>query len=125
MGTLGGWDWPAGPKSVWGPIGWRWLHLAAIYYPRAPAAADAEDTAARIGAFVARLPCAECRWHAALHLRRDPPALGSSGAFRVWAWRFHNAVNARLGHRRVSYAECCRLYADDIRWADWAGGAAR
>jgi len=123
MDVLGGWDWPAGPKSVWGPVGWRWLHLTAIYYPRAPCPADAQRAAVRLRAFLARLPCAECRWHAARYLHHDPPALSGSEAFRVWTWRFHNAVNARLGHRLIPYAECRGLYAADIRWADWASGA--
>lgn len=105
------WHWPAVPKGEWGPRGWRWLHLTAIAYPRAPTRADARRAFRRIWAFVSGLPCAECREHATRHVARCPPDLASTGALQAWAWRFHNMANARLGKRLISYGAYRRLYA--------------
>jgi hypothetical protein len=106
------WDWAPTNKSVWGPAGWRWLHLRAIRYPRrAPTRDDAARAFVEIWAFLSQLPCRRCREHAKAYFARNPPDLRDGPALEVWAWRFHNAVNARLGKPLVSYAEYERLYA--------------
>jgi len=112
--NAGAWVWPRVSKGTWGPEGWYWLHVTAIQYPRDPVLADARRAFRRVWDFVTSLPCAECREHAAGHVVRSPPNLASSEAFQVWAWRFHNVVNARLGKRLVSYEEYRRLYAGEI-----------
>lgn len=97
--------WPQGmPKSVWGPIGWRWVHHEARSYPRQPTRADAVRAFTRYWNFISRLPCSECRAHAIAYFTRNPPALSSGPALEIWAWRFHNAVNARLGKPLVAYS---------------------
>lgn len=117
--------WPSAPKRVWGPKGWRWLHLEAISFPAEPTPAEAARTAARIRAFVESLPCPECRTHAQAALRRSPPDLAGSHALQVWAWELHNAVNARLKKPRHSYGAYLAAYADEIEWAERVGGAFR
>jgi hypothetical protein len=92
----GGWNWPLLPLHVWGPLGWDWLHVAAARYPTSPSPEEARRAFRRIWAFVTRLPCAACREHATRYVLRQPPILTSSSLLQVWAWRFHNAVNARL-----------------------------
>jgi hypothetical protein len=105
---------PDVPKSEWGPPKWAWLHRTTISYPAAPTPGVARATHRRIWAFVSRLPCAVCRDHAIRYLQRHPPDLASTDALQTWAWRFHNAVNARLGKQLVSFDEYRVLYADDI-----------
>lgn len=117
-----GWAWPAAlPKSSWGPRAWYWLHVTAINYPPSPTPVDARIAESRIWGFVTHLPCASCRDHATQFVRQRPPSLESTYALQAWVWRFHNAVNLRLGKPLIPYEEYLRLYADEICWADWTG----
>jgi hypothetical protein len=115
-----GWAWPKDiPKPTWGPLGWNWLHTTAIEFPAQPSAGDRREVLRRIWDFVSRLPCAECQGHARRYLQRNPPAADDTYSLQAWAWRFHNAVNARLGKRQVSYAAYQHAYSDEICWASW------
>lgn len=117
-----GWAWPALPKREWGPRGWNWLHVTAINYPPSPTLTDARVAFRRIWTFVSHLPCAECRNHATRFVRQNPPNLASTYALQAWVWKFHNAVNLRLGNPLIPYEEYQRLYADEICWANWSSG---
>lgn len=55
-----------------------------------------------------QLPCKICRNHAIAYLESNPPEY-SHNAFD-WAWRFHNAVNARLGKDFYDYNRAARKY---------------
>lgn len=121
----GAWRWPNVSKKQWGPPGWRWLHTTAINYPRAPTRADAQATFRRVWDFVSNLPCEECRRHATHYVTSNPPNLASSDAFQEWAWRFHNAANARLGKPLVSFEEYRRLYARELCRANPGAGCDR
>ena len=115
------WAWGAGQtKKQWGPRAWKWLHLMTISYPQEPTEKDAQIAEARIQNFVANLPCPECRQHASEYLKENPPDFSSSSALQAWAWRFHNAVNARLGHQTFSFAAYSRLYLSEMCWANWS-----
>ena len=91
-----------------------------ISYPQEPTEKDAQIADTRIQNFVANLPCPECRQHASEYLKENPPDFSSSSALQVWAWRFHNAVNARLGHQTFSFAAYSRLYLSEMCWANWS-----
>jgi mitochondrial FAD-linked sulfhydryl oxidase len=97
------WDWPEMPRRQWGPIAWGWLHRVAEEYPDRPTKAEANNAGLRLKNFFDGLPCPECKKHAYRYLLRNPPDLSGNEAFRMWAWRFHNAVNARLGKRLVAF----------------------
>jgi FAD-linked sulfhydryl oxidase len=116
------WQWPNVPKGSWGPRGWNWLHILAINYPETATREDARVAFRRIWNFVTHLPCDDCRFHAVLFVRRRPPGLAGSVALQIWVWRFHNAVNARLDKRLVSYDEYLKRYADELCWANWGAG---
>lgn len=105
------WRWPRGPPSSWGPPAWGWLHREAIAYPQAPTFADGQLAFRRIWAFVAQLPCARCRSHAIQYILARPPDLASSKKLQEWMWRFHNAVNARLGKPLMPYCRYEALYS--------------
>lgn len=116
------WRWPNVPKGKWGPRGWNWLHVTAINYPQDPTLAEARLAFRRIWNFITHLPCAECRAHAVQFVLRHPPDLSSTFGLQAWVWRFHNAVNYRLGKRVIPYEEYLAVYADEICWADWQEG---
>lgn len=111
------WNWPKGPKDVWGPPGWNWLHRLAIDYPERPSRADARAAFRRLWSFVTHLPCDECRTHATRYVLGHPPDLTSTQAFQSWAWAFHNHANIRLGKRVLTYPEYRILYGDEIAQA--------
>lgn len=110
--------WRGLTKKEWGPRAWRWLHTMAINYPQEPGPADAAAARARIANFVQTLPCAECRAHSIEYVRATPPDLTGSQALQVWAWRFHNEVNRRLGRRPFPFAAYSQLYLSERCWAN-------
>lgn len=46
------------------------------------------------------LPCQACITHAKDYLRQNPPE-GENAS--IWMWRFHNAVNKRLGKAEMKW----------------------
>jgi hypothetical protein len=73
----------------------------------------------RILRFLENLPCPECRRHSLEYIQQDPPDLSSSQALQVWAWSFHNNVNARLGKPLFPFTAYSQLYLSEMCWADW------
>jgi hypothetical protein len=112
--TTDTWVWPNVSKTEWGRRGWRWLHVRAIKYPKNPTQMDATKASSALVGFIHNLPCAECRNHAIRYFRRNPPDLHSSEALQIWAWRFHNAVNARLGKSLISYEMYQLIYSKEL-----------
>ena len=111
MSSLERWCWPPRlPRDWWGPRGWNWVHCLTQEYPETPSRAVRQLTLLRLWNFVVNLPCAECRWHASLHMIQNPPVLDSAHAFQIWAWLFHNTVNIRLGKPFFKYAEYTARY---------------
>ncbi len=70
--------------EVWGPRKWRELHRGF-------------RSEAWVEKWIASLPCAECRAHAAGIISDMPPDFTNADAFFAWSVRLHNAVNVRLG----------------------------
>jgi hypothetical protein len=106
--------WAPAPKAEWGPRAWHWLHLEAINYPAAPEKGVRLAAFARFWAFVQGLPCAECRAHATRYARAYPPDFSGSAGYQTWAWRFHNAVNRRLGKPLMAAEEYRRAYQVEL-----------
>lgn len=107
------------PKSEWGPRGWAWIHVEAINFPARPAGADRRAMFARFWAFVQTLPCPECQKHATDYTRDYPPDFSCSAGFQTWAWRFHNAVNRRLGKPLMQAEDYRRSYSEEISQSYW------
>ena len=106
---------PAGaPKSVWGPLYWKHLHLRAIAWR------DTKDVRAIVAehnylrTFFSTLPCPECCVHAVLYYERNMPNLALGESYQLWMFTFHNAVNQRLGKPTISYQEYQALYQSAI-----------
>lgn len=55
-----------------------------------------------------RLPCEECREHMTKYLKENSP--GDAENMFTWSWKFHNAVNSRLGKGEMSIEEAQGLY---------------
>lgn len=57
-----------------------------------------------------KLPCGECRGHAAAYIEANPPEKSPDPL--IWSWEFHNAVNKRLGKPEMEWDTCKKMYAD-------------
>jgi len=88
--------------SFWGPLGWDWLHNLAKCYPIAPTDSDIHYTYLKIKSFIEKLPCPTCKIHAIEYIKKNPISLQSNKEFQFWAWKFHNAVNARIGKKKFT-----------------------
>ena len=102
---------------MWGPRGWRWLHSLAISFPRNPTARDRALARKQLADFIEKLPCKECRAHSAKYFADSPPDLTNSGTFQVWAWKFHNDVNKRLGKPLLPLSAYQQMYLIEMCWA--------
>lgn len=107
------------PKNEWGPRGWAWLHSEAIAFPANPTNSERVEMFTRFWSFVTTLPCEECRGHATAYSRKYPPDFSGSAGFQTWAWRFHNAVNKRLGHGLMIAEDYRKTYAEEISKKNW------
>lgn len=92
-------------NKEWGPGRWQSIHVTA---------ADV-DTSEKFKFFcswvrnqIEHLPCQECVDHAKEYLKSNPPEKAED-AF-IWAWRFHNAVNRRLGKPEMEYTTVKQIY---------------
>lgn len=93
--------------TVWGPVGWSFLHCVAHGFPESPSDFDVENglpigtTAAGYRSFFINLghvlPCKYCRESYLRYVQESPPATESRGALTRWLWEIHNRVNAKLG----------------------------
>lgn len=50
---------------------------------------------------VEHLPCQDCINHAKAYINANPPEEAEDSF--IWSWRFHNAVNSRLGKPELEY----------------------
>lgn len=116
--------WRPPTKKEWGPRRWTALHTLAIMFPSKPLRDDKIAALNRIKLIIVSLPCQECRMHAREYVTKHPPDLGSSEAFQIWMWNFHNAVNARLGKPQMPYDAYLAEYNEEICWSSWGEGCA-
>jgi hypothetical protein len=84
---------------VWGPILWSLLHgMGRLGGTCLPKLAIDEDREFRwlLGNLEGIVPCPECRGHI-IEYKKKNPLPSECGDFGLWIWRFHEAVNERLG----------------------------
>jgi hypothetical protein len=57
-------------------------------------------------------PCSECKTHINEYMTSNPiqPYLRQPDGCFMWAWKFHNTVNRRLGKREVPIEEANKIY---------------
>jgi len=101
-------------KDKWGPRAWRALHVTAVDYAAQPTRAEKAAAYSWLWRFARALPCGECRAHATAYIGQYPPDLAGSRELQNWAWRFHNAVNARLKKPLMTAEEYANTYRDDL-----------
>lgn len=93
--------------SVWGPVGWKYLHSVAHGYPIDPVQFDVKNdnivgtTARNYKIFFTQvgntLPCRLCRESYIELIKGNPVRTQSREELTQWLWEIHNKVNEKLG----------------------------
>ncbi len=91
--------------AVWGPGTWNTIHLTAAW---ATSIERAEFYYQWLKLIISNLPCGECRNHAAEYMVHNPTEEAED--LFLHAWRFHNAVNKRLGKPEMDYNTAAERY---------------
>lgn len=87
----------------WAPAAWKTLHVLSF------AVTDAESEIhwrALVNAYSKLIPCKKCSEHMQEYVASTPVDSNAP----EWSWRFHNAVNYRLGKPRYPWKEFVRAY---------------
>jgi hypothetical protein len=87
------------PKSVWGPLKWRELHVRALAY------LPMDNEKEWFDSFVQSIPCPKCQAHFELFLKDNPPTFDSRTSFFSWTVKAHNYVNRALQKPELSLEE--------------------
>jgi len=94
------------PPAVWGPKLWKLLHILGYYSARVPEIMK-KDAKREMDWMLSHLetivPCVECRLHIEEY-RRTVAGPENLEAVAEWMWRFHEAVNGRLGKTGVPFS---------------------
>lgn len=100
------------PPTVWGPLFWHTIHIAALSYPAEPSYAHKRAVKEFFESLVHIIPCPKCREHYRIHLQKFPitPHLDRRSDLFRWTVQVHNVVNQSLGKRTVSEAESLLFY---------------
>lgn len=99
--------------DVWGPHGWKFLHLIALAYPDNPS----NETKKRYKEFFMSLkyvlPCSICSENYRRHIEYELPlnnkVLKSRDSLVRWTIDIHNIVNKENGKKELSYDEAMNL----------------
>ena len=93
-----------------GPGTWNVIHTLAFKATSKPKQKEFINTLKLI---IDYFPCEKCRGHAQDYLKNHPVEdyqNDSQGMF-IWSWKFHNAVNFRIGKNQMSWELAYHLYA--------------
>ena len=106
--------------AVWGPLGWMTLHSVSTSYSEAPTPTERQLVTTWLDLFRDTITRPYCRDHFTTMLNnyraRFPGFLSSRQDFAMFAFRAHNAVNARL-HKPVygTLTECMDVLRNNIK----------
>lgn len=100
------------PKYV-GPGVWYVIHSIAYY---ANTLADQKNAIKTITFICEHFPCEKCRGHAQKYIKENPMENNlmkekKELSLFLWTWKFHNAVNYRIGKHIMSWEVAIQLYA--------------
>jgi hypothetical protein len=100
--------------EVFGPIIWKYLHLATVMYPQKPTLADKNEFKNLLYGFGAFLPCSVCTYHYRAYIQDNinliDMSLNSQNGIFEFVWEFHNNINKRLGKNTMSLRSARSMY---------------
>ena len=100
------------PPTVWGPIFWHTVHIAALGYSNEPNYTQKRAAKEFFEALGHMIPCPTCREHYAVHIHKFPisPHLDKRVDLFRWTVNLHNEVNKSLGKPVLSEMEVIYYY---------------
>ena len=106
--------------AIWGPLGWMTLHSVSTLYPERPTPSEKSLLTSWLDMFRDTITCVHCKSHFTTMLQnyrmRFPNMLNSRQDFAMFAFRAHNAVNARLSKPVYnSLDECMTQLKNNIK----------
>lgn len=90
---------------LWGHHTWISLHIMAFVFPDDPTEERQKSFVDLLTNLSKNLPCQGCSKHFELYLAEHPVDASCRAKLREWLWRFHNAVNVRLGKAPMSFED--------------------
>lgn len=106
--------------AVWGPLGWMTLHSISTSYPEFPSVSEKQLVESWMTLFQDTITCPYCKEHFTtmyrLYRARYPNMFDSRQNLAMFAFRAHNAVNARL--QKPVYntlEECMTILRNNIK----------
>ena len=90
-------------KSLWGPRTWDVLHAMSFAFPHNPTMKQKVDAWNLFNSLPTLLPCKMCSGHCDAFIKKNPPDVENRHKLSRWLWKFHNAVNHRLGKDKYSW----------------------
>ena len=110
-----------GVSEYLGPGYWAVLHIDSYNANDYDSKVDSANTIARI---ITKFPCEKCRRHATEYASANPliHSVKDSDPYSVfkWVWKFHNAVNSRLGKPIITIEEAIEKWGGSCTKEDCA-----
>lgn len=99
-------------KKYYGPGYWAVMHIDAH---NATTFSEKNRTASTIVRMISTFPCKTCREHGITYAANNPliHAVNDTDPLSVfrWVWRFHNAVNRKIGKAEISLDYAINLWS--------------
>ena len=99
---------------LWGSNLWRYMHYAAINYPKNPTNDQIQEMENWLCSLAGTIPCKNCSKHYRGYIEKSKPRLHDICSNKDSLFNFlvdlHNKVNVRTGKPEISYEEARNLY---------------
>lgn len=101
---------------IWGPSGWKFLHIITMCYPDNPNLDDKNNMYNFFYSVKDVLPCQKCKDNFNEHLRIHPlndKVLSSKEELVKWLIDIHNIVNKQNNKKELSYEKAIESIKND------------
>ena len=98
--------------EIWGPYGWKFIHMTALAYPVKPSAEEKLYYFNFFMSLINILPCHLCRDHYKQNVLKHPlndDVLSSRETLVKWTIDMHNEVNIANNKKVIDYSTAIKL----------------
>ena len=104
--------------DVWGPHGWKFIHMLAMAYPNEPTVEEKQNYKNFFESLHLLLPCSLCSNNYKRHLVELPltdTVLSNRESFVRWTIDIHNIVNKETGKKIINYNDAINLILNNYQ----------